>query len=354
MRDSTRVPPALTSGGDVPPPRRRQSAPLHLTALQLVALLGLLPLAATAVGLATSSRRRLAARAARRGRPRTYADATVLLVALLARLWQLSTREVCAWLRQWPALADACGLPAGRVIHPAHLGRRARALGPYPCGLLFLLLVWQALQAGLVTGRDVVLDSTFLAAWSRRDPGAGWSRPVDEGGRYGYKVHLLLDRRARLPLLFLLTSAQRNDGPLAYPLLRAARLVFRLPLRVVRADGGYWSWGLWRFVTRVLDARCLIPFNRKWLPLEAVPFLTWWPIGYGLRAVIERAFAVLKRYYGLGTAYAAERDAVLRRTALTFAATLVVALAAHRCGAPDLRLSPSRVLAHCFPAQERL
>jgi hypothetical protein len=354
MPDSTRALPPPASGGDVPPPRRRQSAALHLTALQLVALLGLLPLAAAAVALATTSRRRLPPRGARRGRPRTYADATILLVALLARLWQLSTREVCAWLRQWPALADACGLPQGRVIHPAHLSRRARALGPLPCALLFLLLVEQALRAGLIAGRDVVLDSTFLATWRRRDPGAGWSRPVDKGGRLGYKVHLLLDRRARLPILFLLTSAQRNDGPLAYPLLWAARLVFRLPLRLVRADGAYWSWGLWRFITRVLDARCLIPFNRKWLPLDAVPFLTWWPIGYALRAAIERFFAVAKRYYGLDTAHAAARDAVLRRTALTFAASLAVALAAHRCGAPDLRLSPTRVLAHALPAQERL
>lgn len=156
MRDSTPAPPALTSGGEVPPPRRRQSAPLHLTALQLVALLGLLPLAATAVALAQTSQRRLPARTARRGRPRTYGDATVLLVALLARLWQLSAREVCAWLRQWPALADARGLLAGRVIHPAHLSRRARALGPYPCGLLFLLLVWQAVLAPFAIRRVVL------------------------------------------------------------------------------------------------------------------------------------------------------------------------------------------------------
>ena len=354
MDDSTRVPPALTSGAEVPPPRRRQSAPLQLTAVQLVALLGLLPLAATAVGLATTSHRRLPAPAARRGRPRTYADATILLIALLARLWRLSTREVCEWLRRWPALAAACGLPPGRVVHHAHFSRRARALGPHPCGLLFLHLVHEALRAGLVTGRDVVLDATFLAAWSRRDPGAGWSRPVDKGGRFGYKLHLLLDRRAQLPLLFLVSPANRNDGPFAYPLLWAAKLALRLPLRVVRADGGYWSWRLFRFVTRVLDARAIIPFNRKWLPLDKVPFLTWWPLGYGLRAVIERVFAVLKRYYRLDTAYAADYRTALQRAALTMAATLVVALAAHRCGAPDLRLSPTRVLAHCFPAQERL
>jgi hypothetical protein len=318
-----------------------------------VALLGLLPLAAGAVRFAARSRR-LPAGAARRGRPRVYGEATVLPLALLGRLWQLSTREACEWLRRWPALAGGCGLPAGRVLHPAHLSRRVRALGPHPCAILYLALVWQAVRAGLVTGRDAVLDSTFLPAWTRRDPAAGWSRPTDKGGRFGYKAHVLLDRHARLPLLFLLSSAQRNAGPWAYPLLWAARLAFRRPLRVVRADGAYWSWRLHRFVTRALGARCTIPCNPKWTPRDQVRWLVYWPLGYAARAVIERFFAVAKRYYGLGAAYAGDRDAVLRQVALTFAATLAGALAAHRCGAPDLRLSPTRVLAHALPVAERL
>lgn len=355
MADDTRSPGRPTSLAAVPPPRRRGPAPRHLHAVQVIALVGLLPLAATAVGLASTSHRRLVARTGRRGRPRTYSGATILLLALLGRLWQLSAREVCAWLRCWPALATACGLPDGRVIHHAHLSRRVRALGPYPCGLLCLVLVEQALRVGLLRGRDVVLDSALLAAWTPGDVGAGWSRPLAKGRRVlGYKVHVLLDRHARLPLLFLLSPANRNDLPLAYPLRWFARLVLRLPLRAVRADGGYWGLRLYRFITLALGAHAIIPFNRKRQPLARVRHRVYWPLSYGARAIVERFFAAAKRYYGLDTAYATGRDAVLRQVALTLCATLVVGLAAHRCDAPALRLSPTRVLAHYLPIEEGL
>lgn len=127
----------------VPPPRRRAKTgkALGLTAVQLVQVLGLLPLATSIVTLAAVSRRptrpalpspalatmadgRPGAAARRRGHPQVYSDATVLVLALLGRLWHLSTRELCDWLGRWSALGQACGLPPGRIIHPAHLSRR--------------------------------------------------------------------------------------------------------------------------------------------------------------------------------------------------------------------------------------
>jgi hypothetical protein len=231
---------APATGVPVPPPRRRRvPAVLGLHAVPLITLLGLPPLAASVVALAGLSQRRLPARTGPRGRRRVYSDASVLLVALLGRLWQLSTREVCAWLARWPALAATGGLPPGRVLHPAHLSRRARQLGVYPVWLLCLALVWRALQAGLVLGRDVVIDATLLAAWTKRDPDAGRSFPSAKGRVRGYKVHTLLERAERLPLFFLLSPANRNDLPFAYPLLRCARCVLGPPIRLVRADGAY-------------------------------------------------------------------------------------------------------------------
>jgi hypothetical protein len=337
----------------VPPPRRRRAARcLGLEAVQVVRSLGLLPLAASVVGLALLSQRRLPARTRPRGRPRTYADASILVLAVLGRLWQVSPRELCDWLTRWPALATACGLPSGRVIHPAHLSRRVRQLGPYPCWLLYLALVWQAIRGGLITGRDVVLDSTLLAAWTPDDPDAAWSFPAPKGRVFGYKVHVLLDRAARLPILFLLSPANRNDLPFAYPLLGLARVLLGLPLRIVRADGAYWGLALVRFIVSVLRARPIIPFNRKKQPLARVRHLAWHRLSYAARAIIERFFGIAKRHYGLDTAEAVGWEPVLLRVTLTCCAILVVALAAHQAGAPDLRLSPSRVLAHYLPVQE--
>lgn len=340
----------------IPPPRRQGKARvLEIHAVQLITMLGLLPLSATIITLALLSRPRLPSATHRRGHPRVYSDASVMVIALIARLWHLSTREVCLWLSRWPALAAACGLPEGRVIHHAHFCRRVRDLGAFPFWLLYLALVWQAIRCGLLAGRDVVIDSTLLAAWTRHDPDADWSFPSAWKGRiFGYKVHTLLDRAARLPLFFLISAANANDLPFAYPLLWFGRFLLRLPIHVVRADGAYWGQRLVHFIVAVIGAHPIIPFNRKKQPLARVRHLVWWPVSYAARAIIERFFAAAKRYYRLDTDYVVGWDAVVLRVTLTFCAMLVVALAAQHAGAPDLRLSPTRVLAHYLPVQDYL
>lgn len=336
----------------VPPPRRSRARRLAIHALQLIETLELLPLAVYVVGWATRRRRSLPA--SQRGAPQRYPDAAILLIALLACTWHLSYPAVCAWLERWPALARACGLPPGRVIHPAHLSRRVRQLGAFPVWLLYLHLVGRAIRTGLIHGRDVVLDATLLGAWTKTDPSADWSYPTRSGHVFGYKVHLLLDRAARLPVFFLLSPANAHDLPFAYPLLRAGRFLLGLPIRVVRADGAYWGLQLIRFIVVVLGARPIIPFNRKKQPLARVRHLVWYRLSYLRRAIIERFFAAAKRYYHLDTAYATGYEAVLIRVTLTFCAILLVALAAQRAGAPELRLSPTRVLAHYQPIEQHL
>lgn len=60
-----------------------------------------------------------------------------------------------------PAAAD-CPIPT--------LARRGHRRSAYPCCLLDLALVWRAIRAVLLRGRDVVLDSTLLAAWTPPEP----------------------------------------------------------------------------------------------------------------------------------------------------------------------------------------
>lgn len=354
MKDRTlTVVDSASSEAVSPPRRRRKDHTLNLNAVQVIRILGLLPLAISVVAFAALSHWRLPSPTRKRGHPIVYSDAAVLLIALLARLWQLSSPEVCLWLERWPALAAACGLPDHRVIHPAHLTRRIKKLGPYPCWLLYLALVGRALGSGLLAGRDVVIDSTLLAAWGKGDPDANWSFPSAlHGYVFGYKVHVLLDRVARLPLFFLLSPANKNDLPFAYPLLWIGRFVLALPIHVVRADGAYWGKRLVRFIGSVIGAHPIIPFNRKKQPLAHVRHLVYWPLSYAARAIIERFFAAAKRYYSLTTANRLGWDAVLLQVTLTFCAILVVALAAAQSGRPDLRLSPTRVLASYLPVEQ--
>lgn len=67
---------------------------LGLHAVQVITLLGLLPLATSAVGLALLSHCRLPTDSGIGAVPLVYSDASILLLALLGRLWHLSTRAV--------------------------------------------------------------------------------------------------------------------------------------------------------------------------------------------------------------------------------------------------------------------
>ena len=63
---------------------------------------------------------------------------------------------------------------------------------------------------------------------------------------------------------------------------------------------------------------------------------------------IERFFGRAFRFFGLQRPQACGWTAVVQRVTLTYAAAVVVALAAHRAGRPDPIRSPKRVLAHLW------
>src|SRR3954466_15823698 len=157
------VPATCASKAPVPSPSSqravaKQPTALHLTALALVTTLRLLDLC------------RLAVRAAHRRcppplpagpgrRPRTYAEESLLLIALLRTLWRLSYQDMRDWLVAWPALAEACGLPRHqrgrfRVPSPGQQWKRAAAAGAPPCEVLLICAVREALRTRLVRARD--------------------------------------------------------------------------------------------------------------------------------------------------------------------------------------------------------
>jgi len=45
------------------------------------------------------------------GAPRTSREERVLLIGLFRTLWRLSSQDMPDWLKSWPTLALACGLP---------------------------------------------------------------------------------------------------------------------------------------------------------------------------------------------------------------------------------------------------
>ena len=132
------LPTICTEQAPVPPPsyHRREvqtqaQRALHINALKLVEILHLLALCRLALQLAHRRCPPPLPKGAG-GRPRTYSEESLLLIALLKTLWRLSYQDMHEWLASWPALALACGLPldaAGtpRLPSPSQLCKRGPA-----------------------------------------------------------------------------------------------------------------------------------------------------------------------------------------------------------------------------------
>jgi len=290
------------------------------------------------------------------GAPRTYREESLLLIALLRTLWRLGYQEMHDWLVAWPALALACGLPTGRdgavrVPSPSQMCKRAAQAGAPPCEMLFVLAVRAALTCGLIRARDLIIDSAPLKAWRRGDPDAQVGHaPAHHPSRFlrGYRVHTLLCRASGLPLFFRLAPANGHDAPFARPLLRTAVALYHLRPRVVRLDAAYWGHSLIAWIHTTLGAVAVIPFNPKRTKDCSRLAPTWTADELGKRSAIERFFARLFRVFPLQRPPLAGWSAVTCAVALSFTATIIVALAAHQAGRPDLIRSPKRVLAHLW------
>lgn len=219
------------SAAPVPPPayhraQARLGPALHIDALTLVNTLHLLALCRMAVRLA-HRQCPLPLPVGPGGAPRTYSEASLLLIALLRTLWRLSYVDMRDWLRDWPALALACGLPWGkdghiRIPSPSQQCKHGQRAGAPLPEALFILSVLTAIRRRLIGARDLIIDSAPILAWRRADPDAAFGHAPAQHPRpllRGYRVHTLICRGSGLPLFFLLSPANSHDAPFARPLL---------------------------------------------------------------------------------------------------------------------------------------
>jgi hypothetical protein len=354
------VPALCANTAAVPPPSyqraaQKQPTALHVNALTVVAGLHLLDLCRLAVRLA---HRRCPPPLPKGpgGRPRTYSEESLLLIALIRTLWRLSYQDMHDWLRAWPALALACGLPrdsAGRpqVPSPSQQCKRAALAGAPPYEMLFVVAVRAALRCGLTRARDLIIDSAPVLAWRRHDPDAASGHaPAHHLTAFlrGFRAHTLLCRGSGLPLFVIVAPANAHDAPFARPLLAWAVHLYRLRPRVVRLDAAYWGLALIRWIHATLGAVAVIPWNPKRQKNRTCLPPTWTVAELGKRSGIERFFGRVFRFFGLQRPPVVGWSAVVQRVTLTYAATIVVALVAHHARRPDLIRSPKRVLAHLW------
>lgn len=348
----------------VPPPsyqrgQARVAPALHIDALTLVTTLHLLALCHLAVRLA-HRRCPPPLPAGPGGARRSYSEESLLLIGLLRTLWRLSYQDMHDWLKQWPALALACGLPLGkdgtpRIPSPSQQCKRRRAAGAPLYESLFVLTVIHAMRRRLIGARDLIIDSAPILAWRRRDPDAAFGHAPAQHPRpllLGYRVHTLLCRGSGLPIFFLLSPANVHDAPFAQPLLAWAVRLYQIRPRVIRLDAAYWGLRLIAWIHTVLRATAIIPWNPKRQKNRSCLPPTWTKEELGKRSGIERFFGRLFLFFRLQRPPLYSWSAIASQVALTYTASIVVALAAQQAGRPDLIRSPKRVLAHLWEKSE--
>jgi hypothetical protein len=242
------------------------------------------------------------------GRPRTYKDPSVLLMAVVQSGWCMSYSDIVDYVRSHDDLADLLftqRIASGRVISisQGQYWERRAALGILPLVLFFLGLVWQLVCLGVVTGRELIVGSSRLKAWLHADPGAAWSRYAGQAALFGYKAHTVPCRHADLPVFVLVTPANLADGLVGLLILMAAVLLYGFQVWVVYADAAYFDYRKLGFIHDILGASPAVDYNlrRKGKRFLATFFFLgqWRRYVLGPRSDIERHFAWLKRYFGL-------------------------------------------------------
>jgi transposase len=360
------MPTIVKDQAPVPPPsyqraQARLSRALHIDALTLVTTLHLLALCRLAVRLA-HRRCPPPLPAGKGGAPRTYSEESLLLISLLRTLWRLSYQDMHDWLTSGPALALACGLPLDkqgqpRIPSPSQHCNRRHAAGAPLHESLFVLVVLQALRGRLIGARDLIIDSAPILAWRRRDPDAAFGHAPAHHPRpllRGFRVHTLLCRGSGLPLFFLLSPANAHDAPFAKQLLAWAMRLYQIRPRVVRLDAAYWGLRLIAWIHAVLGAVAVIPWNPQNQKDRSCLPPTWTKEELGKRSGIERFFGRVFLFFHLPRPPLCGWSEIASQVALTYAACVIVGLAAKQAGRPDLIRSPKRVLAHLWEGDSEL
>jgi hypothetical protein len=120
---------------------------------------------------------------------------------------------------------------------------------------------------------------------------------------------------------------------------------------IVRLDAAYWGLRLIAWIHTVLGAVAVVPWNAKRQTNRSCLPPTWTAQELGERTSIERFFGRIFSFFSLFRLLRPPLvgwSAIASRVALTYATTIVVALAAQEAGRPDLIRSPKHVLAHTW------
>jgi len=189
---------------------------------------------------------------------------------MVKRFQQISSeRELCKRLWKDDNLRELCDIEAEEnPYHPSQLSRFKNRIGNRRLQRIMNKLLKELLKAGLISGETVVLDATFVKAYSRRDPhdnSRGKSDPEARVGRngktyeLGYKLHIATDAKSELPIAVIAASANENEKKHAPALFRKAWKATDHRVKTFVADSQYSS-RKFREQLSVYGVKAVIPY----------------------------------------------------------------------------------------------
>ena len=274
---------------------------------------------------------------------------------IVKRLHQIpSERELCRRLWKDDNLRELCDIEAEEnPYHPSQLSRFKKRVGTRRLQRIMNKLLKELLKSGLIGGEAVVLDATFVKAYSRRDPhdnNRGKSDPEARVGRdgktyaLGYKLHVATDAKSELPVAVTAASANENEKKHAPALFRKAWKATEHRMKTCIADSQYSS-GKLREQLSAYGVKAVIPYPANQCRNEAdvlrvdKHFRTHGPAEekkiYTLRGAIERVNSRQKEQLCLERHRARGLERITVHALLCMIAMLFNALVALKLGRPE-------------------
>lgn len=147
-------------------------------------------------------------------------------------------------------LRDACCSDDGRVMDHTTLCYFMGNLTEEDLTTIFIQLVKECQNYKIIDGKYLAIDATHLFAWynTRRDTnkhpidGASWGRKSKKFSFFGYKLHILVDCKAELPIAFIISTGKDHDSTHFIPLLEFTKENYgELVDSEIFSDSAYWQ-----------------------------------------------------------------------------------------------------------------
>lgn len=265
-----------------------------------------------------------------------------------------SDKELYRRLWNDPALREICDVEAEqKPYHPSQLTRFRKRVGPERLEKIMNRIIDELVEGRVIGGETVVMDATFIKAYSKRDSHdnrRGSSDPDARVGRdgktydLGYKAHISADSESELPVAFIVAPANENEKRHAYKLLDKTLEATGRRVKKLVADSQYSST---RFRKKAADCKvdAVIPYPANQHPKEKgllrvdKHFRTYGPACerriYKRRASIERTNSRLKDQLSLNNHKVRRLRNIVIHVLLCIITMLLVAVAALRLNKPE-------------------